>query len=109
MSSLIQVRVEDDLKKEATELFDEIGLDLSVAIRLFLRTCVKEGGIPFEMKAYREKVIEDGKRAIKNMRRISEENGNCNMTLDEINAIIAEVREEMRREKEENNKKWNTL
>ena len=27
MSSLIQVRVEDDLKKEATELFDEIGLD----------------------------------------------------------------------------------
>ena len=105
MSSLIQVRVEDDLKKEATELFDEIGLDLSVAIRLFLRTCVKEGGIPFEMKAYREKVFEDGKRAIANMQRISEENGNCNMTLDEINAIIAEAREEMRREKEENNKK----
>ena len=105
MSTVIQVRVEDELKKEATELFDEIGLDLSVAIRLFLRTCVKEGGIPFEMKVYREKVIEDGKKAIEEARRISEENGNCNMTLDEINAIIAEVREEMRREKEKNDKK----
>lgn len=95
MSTVIQVRVEDELKKEATELFEEIGLDLSIAIRLFLRTCIREGGIPFEMKSKRTQEIEEAAmRAIDECNDISEQNGNCNMTLDEINEIIRLAREE---------------
>ena len=59
MSTVIQVRVDDELKKEVTELFNELGLDLSNAIRLFLRACVQRGGIPFEMKSKRTIEIEE--------------------------------------------------
>ena len=48
-SSLVQLRVDNDLKREAIELFDKLGLDLSTAIRVFLTRAVKEGGIPFSM------------------------------------------------------------
>ncbi len=48
-SSLVQVRVDNELKKEAIELFDKLGLDISTAIRVFLARAVRDGGIPFSM------------------------------------------------------------
>lgn len=45
----VQVRVEDDLKEKAIQLFDEIGIDLSTAIRLFLKKSVDEKKIPFSL------------------------------------------------------------
>ncbi|GHS92703.1 hypothetical protein FACS1894139_04520 [Planctomycetales bacterium] len=38
------------------------------------------------------------KQAVREMREQSEKNGNCNMTIDEISAIIAETRREIREE-----------
>ena len=35
--SYIQIRIDDELKEEAVKLFNELGLDLSTAIRLFLK------------------------------------------------------------------------
>ena len=37
------------MKKEAIELFDKLGLDISTAIRVFLARAVRDGGIPFSM------------------------------------------------------------
>ena len=48
-SSLVQLRVDNELKKEAIELFDKLGLDISTAIRVFLARAVRDGGIPFSM------------------------------------------------------------
>ena len=48
--SLIQVRIEDQLKLQANKLFDNLGLDMSTAIRIFLKQAVATGGIPFELK-----------------------------------------------------------
>ena len=36
MSSTIQIRVDDDLKTKADELFKELGTDTTSAIRIFL-------------------------------------------------------------------------
>ena len=46
----INIRVDDKLKQEATELFEELGLDMSTALNLFLRQSIYHGGIPFEIK-----------------------------------------------------------
>ena len=48
-SCLVQLRVDEKLKKDAVEVFDNLGLDLSSAIRIFLVRAVKEQGIPFPM------------------------------------------------------------
>ena len=44
-----QVRIDKDLKKQASELFSQLGLDMSSAMNMFLRQCVMRGGIPFEV------------------------------------------------------------
>ena len=52
------------LKKEAQELFEKLGLNLSTAVNIFLHQSVREQGIPFyismeEPNAETRKAIED--------------------------------------------------
>ena len=48
-SSLIQIRVDEELKKQAEDLFNDIGLDTPSAIRLFLKQSVINNSIPFPL------------------------------------------------------------
>lgn len=36
-STLVQIRVDEDLKNEASDIFERLGLDLPTAIRVFLK------------------------------------------------------------------------
>ena len=49
-----QVRIDSEIKAQATELFSSLGLDMSGAVNLFLHQCVLRGGLPFavEMPRY---------------------------------------------------------
>ncbi len=46
---VITVRVDRDVKEEAEELFDDFGMSMSGAINIFLKQCIKDGKIPFEI------------------------------------------------------------
>lgn len=48
------IRVEPEVKREATAVLDELGLSMSSAVNLFLKALVREGGMPFEMKVSRD-------------------------------------------------------
>ena len=92
--ALLQIRVDEELKNQANAIYSELGIDLSTAVRMFLKKTVQEGGLPFDTK-----VDESTLKAIlsvENMRSISEQNGNSNMTLDEINDEIKLARREMK-------------
>ncbi len=43
------ISIDADVKKQAQELFADLGLDLSTAINIFLKRSVLEQGIPFEV------------------------------------------------------------
>ncbi|WP_252178720.1 type II toxin-antitoxin system RelB/DinJ family antitoxin [Endozoicomonas sp. 4G] len=45
-TSMLHVRVDDTLKKEATEKLANFGLTLSDAVRILLTRITKEGGLP---------------------------------------------------------------
>lgn len=49
-STLVQIRVDEDLKNEATSIFEQIGLDLPTAFRIFLKKSVEERSILFSMR-----------------------------------------------------------
>ena len=46
----INVRVDASLKKDAENLFNDLGLNMSSAITMFLRNAVSYDGIPFEVR-----------------------------------------------------------
>ena len=50
MASTIQVRVDDELKNQSDQLFKDLGIDTTSAIRIFLTQAVANNGFPFEIK-----------------------------------------------------------
>ena len=44
------IRIDPEVKKEATVILDELGLSMSTAVNAFFRALVREGGMPFELK-----------------------------------------------------------
>lgn len=45
----ISIRINDDLKQNAQKLFDDLGMDLTTAITVFLSQAVRERSIPFRI------------------------------------------------------------
>ena len=91
-TSIIQCRIDDKTKIEATEIYDKLGIDLSTAIRMFLKRSVIVNGIPFDMTLPKENIRL--KNLIKSFNETAEQNGIQDMSLDEINAEIAAARKE---------------
>lgn len=48
--SNLTIRIEPELKEEASALFRSLGLDLSTATGIFYRQALRCHGIPFEVK-----------------------------------------------------------
>lgn len=64
-----QVRIDETTKKQAVELLEGLGLNLSDAINMFLKQVVLHDGIPFDVKypRFKPEVIE----AMEEAKRIS--------------------------------------
>ena len=54
----ITARVDENVKKEAETLFKKMGLNMSTAMNLFLKKCILEQGIPFELKVPNRQTLE---------------------------------------------------
>ena len=84
-----QIRIESNIKKQATELFSTLGLDMSSAVNLFLYQCVLRGGLPFvvSLPAYSESTLEAMEEA---KRIISDPNVKSYHNLPELKKALME-------------------
>lgn len=48
--SSVQVRLDEDLKKDAEMVFDNLGVDVPTAIRIFFKKVVATRSIPFSLE-----------------------------------------------------------
>jgi DNA-damage-inducible protein J len=69
--SVVRARIEPDLKADAAEVLAACGLELSDAIRLFLRKVVDHGGLPFAVRSPVEVRIVSPKR-LRAMKRVGQ-------------------------------------
>lgn len=89
----MSMRVDDSLKKQFDSICDDFGLSNTAAITVFMKAVVHERRIPFEIKApSKQQVNEEAWSAFLEMRRQAADAGVQDLTLDEINAIIDDVR-----------------
>lgn len=49
-TGMIHVRIDDEIKVQASETLGAMGLSVSEAVRLFLYRVVSDQGLPFELK-----------------------------------------------------------
>lgn len=49
-STNLNIRTNKDIKVAAEKIFEELGLNMTTAINIFLRQTIRENGFPFELK-----------------------------------------------------------
>lgn len=49
-STNLNIRIDKNVKESSEKVFDELGLNMTTAINMFLRQVIRVGGIPFEIK-----------------------------------------------------------
>lgn len=84
-----QIRIDRDIKEQASALFSGLGLDISGAVNMFLHQCVLRGGIPFsiEMPHYRQSTL----AAMEEARRISRDSSVASYdSMDELKKALEE-------------------
>ena len=45
----VNIRIDDELKARADNIFNELGLNMTTAFTMFVRQTIRQGGIPFEI------------------------------------------------------------
>ncbi len=46
----LNIRTEKAIKDQAEQIFNELGINMTTAVNMFLRTTIREHGIPFALK-----------------------------------------------------------
>lgn len=49
-TSIVQIRMDPVLRDTASKIFEDLGLDLPTAIRIFLKKSVAVHGLPFDVR-----------------------------------------------------------
>ena len=86
-STLIQVRVDNDVKRKADTLFSDLGFDTPTAIRIFLNQSIRREGMPFEV-AKPQPNAETLAAMLEGVERVPNRYGSFREILDEIDAEI---------------------
>ncbi len=48
--AVLQVRIDGNLKREAEELYDRLGISIADAVRMFVVQSIEQQGLPFEVR-----------------------------------------------------------
>ena len=83
----LNIRTDADIKASAEKIFEQLGLNMSTAVNIFLRQAIRQGGLPFEVKLdvpneVTAAAIREGREIIKN----KESHGYKNM--DDLRAAL---------------------
>ena len=79
----VTLRIDKELKEQAEELFDDIGLSLNAACRMFLKRAVQEQRIPFDVRRVDRKTL----RAISD----AEEGKDLSGSFDSVDALMEDL------------------
>ena len=82
----IQIRVNDNIKTAADSLFNDLGLDTSTAVRMFLSAAIEKEGMPFTIK--RRKANNDLLEAIQDTRNRSNLHGPYKTAKEAVAAML---------------------
>ena len=94
----LSIRIDRNLKDEADQIFNALGMNLTTAITVFVRQSVRQKKIPFEItlsaNESRGISMQDAMAASERIWQNSIQNGTDKMTAKEIDAEITAARAE---------------
>jgi DNA-damage-inducible protein J len=94
----LQIRIDRDLKEAADEVFSELGLDATTAVRMFFTKVAKTRSIPFRLKVEPEFSLEAEARILAAWEE-SKDPANLSKPYSDISEMFKDLRREIEDEK----------
>lgn len=92
MTDYIQVRIDKAEKNKASQIFERLGLDISSAVRMFIKQTIQRNTLPFSFDSTDDYDYISAMDNILAMQAEAEKNNCQDITLDEINKEIDDYR-----------------
>ncbi len=86
----VTIRMDKDLKKQADEVFEELGMSFTTAVTLFTKQCVRDRELPFEPRLEPNKTTIKALKELNRMIKHPEEYKTYNSFKEIIDEIEAE-------------------
>lgn len=83
-NSRINVRVDENIKKQANEIYNRLGLDMSTAINMFLRQTIITKSLPLNLSLNTEENIKARNDALNNKTTVIGNQNDFNDWIDKI-------------------------
>lgn len=87
----VTIRMDEDIKRQADDLFSDLGISLSGAITMFMKQAIRQQAIPF--KIARDVPNRETLEAIEEVQRLK--NDPAKKTYDSFNEILQELDSEI--------------
>ncbi|MCL2018216.1 MAG: type II toxin-antitoxin system RelB/DinJ family antitoxin [Oscillospiraceae bacterium] len=100
-STNITIRIDKETKRNFENFCDNVGINLTTAFNMFVKATLRTRELPFAVTDIDTRKKEARKLFLKNVEDMQQQsiiNGTSDMTMDEIDDIIAEVRKDKRGE-----------
>jgi len=98
----VTIRVEEETKRQFDDFCENVGLNITTAIVLYMKAVLRTRELPFTITDFgtpiqsKKAALAKGKAALKKAQAQAVTNGTASMTLDEINMEIQAARKESR-------------
>ena len=95
-STNITIRMDKETKRDFETFCYNVGINITTAFNMFVKATLRARTLPFAVSDISPNVQarKELQEAFEELQRESAANGNDEMTMDEINAIISECRQE---------------
>ena len=90
------LRLDEGDRAQAEQIFKKLGMSLATGINIYLKTVIQQKRIPFILEVDDKSAAIRLNEAFEKAQKQSIINGTDNMTMEEIDALIAEARREKR-------------
>ena len=99
-STNITIRINKETKRDFESFCDNVGINLTTAFNMFVKATLRTRALPFAVSDIdtRKQARKEFLETIEAMQAQSVINGTDKITMDEIDDIITEVRQESRRQ-----------
>ena len=81
----MSIRLDSEVKEQAQQVFNDLGMDMTTAINIFLRQAIQYQGLPFDVK------IDENRKLLQVVTDV-EQNRNMSQSFESISDLMEDLR-----------------
>ena len=81
----MSIRLDSEVKEQAQQVFNHLGMDMTTAINIFLRQAIQYQGLPFDVK------IEENRKLLQVVTDV-EQNRNMSRSFESVSDLMEDLR-----------------